>query len=179
MGIPLAFALLTILFHHHNKKYTNMQYILSAKANYVKRDTATNQDVHFGIVNKTGLPSQDSWIFAKKSDLTKIVSERQLTNVIVDIDVEDIRVQDIVKTLQSALHLHQLSISLRRLSNNSPLLNQRMLPFMCAVSCLFLLKNLNRKNTSNVCVKLLNPGGLRCFLLKEMETAAFQQLPSH
>ena len=94
-----------------------MQYILSAKANYVKRDTATN---HFGIMNKTELPSQDSWIFAKKSDLTKIVSERQLTNVIVDIDVEDICVQDLVETLQSALHLHQLSISLRRLSNNSP-----------------------------------------------------------
>ena len=141
MGIPLALALLTILFHHHNKKYTNMQYILSAKANYVTKDTATDQDVYFGIIEKTDLPSLDNWIFAKRSDLTTMVRERQLANVTIDIDVEDIRVQDLVETLQSALHIYQLSISLRRLSNNSPLLNQRMLPFMCAVSCLFLPAN--------------------------------------
>ena len=37
---------------------------------------------------------------------------------------------------------------------------------MCLVVSfsLLIVNNLNKKNTSNVCIKLLNPGDLRCFL---------------
>ena len=108
-------------------------------ASYTKSDTTTNQEVNFGILNKTDLLSTDSWIFAKKRDLiTQITSEIQMTNLEIDIDAEDLSVQDVVETLQSAIHLYQLTTSLHGLSNHSPLLNQTMLPFMSAVSCLFL-----------------------------------------
>ena len=39
--------------------------------------------------------------------------------------------------LQSAIYLHQLSRNLYTLSNHSPLLNQKMIPFMSSVTCLF------------------------------------------
>ena len=84
MGIPLALALLTILFHHHNKKHTELPYILSARALFKADDTTSNQDVCFGIISKTDLPSTDSWIFAKKVDssgTTQIMTEKEMTNV--------------------------------------------------------------------------------------------------
>ena len=69
MGIPLALALLTILFHRHNHKGTDTTYVLSARASYIKSNNNTNCDVRFGIVSKLELQSTDSWIFATKGDV--------------------------------------------------------------------------------------------------------------
>ena len=52
---------------------------------------------------------------------------------------------DIQETLQSALNLHQLSNTLCDISNYSPLLNLKMLPFMSSVSCLFLTVDSDNK----------------------------------
>ena len=136
MGIPLALALLTILFHHHNHKHTPSSYILSVRASLKADDTTYNQEIRFGIMRKSDLPSKDSWIFAKKVNLSECTNIIQMTNVQLntEIDAEQITLQDLIETLQSAIHLAR---SLQELGNYSPLLNQSMLPFMSAVSCLF------------------------------------------
>ena len=41
---------------------------------------------------------------------------------------------DIFETLQSAIYLHQRSRNLYKVSNHSPLLNQKMIPFMSSVT---------------------------------------------
>jgi len=51
MGIPLAVALFTILFHHHNQKSGAVPSIFSARASY-KGDTNGTENHHaqFGIL---------------------------------------------------------------------------------------------------------------------------------
>ena len=140
MGIPLAVALLTILFHHHNQKSGAVPSILSARASY-KPDCSGTQDHHarFGILKKTQTPYINSWIFGPRlhGSLPQ-VNPNELTEVHLSPDIEHIAsIHDIFVTLQSAIHLHQLSRSLYEVSNHSPLLNQKMIPFMSSVSCLF------------------------------------------
>ena len=140
MGIPLAVALLTILFHHHNQKSGCVPLILSARALY-KRDSCHSEDHHanFGIIKKTQIPYINSWVFGQCTDCSlPQVNPNELTEIHLSPDIEQIAsIQDILVTLQSALHLCQLSGSLHEISNHSPLLNQKMIPFMSSVSCLF------------------------------------------
>ena len=69
MGIPLALALLTILFHEHNKKIADVEpcSILSARAAYRydddDNDNTSNRHPQFGILKKTNTPNIDCWIF--------------------------------------------------------------------------------------------------------------------
>lgn len=67
MGIPLAVALLTILFHHHNQKSGSGSSILSARASY-KQDCNGAEQSHarFGILKKTQTPYINSWVFGPR-----------------------------------------------------------------------------------------------------------------
>ena len=102
MGIPLALALLTILFDRHNQKHWYWVYFIS----YIQGDTDTNQDI-LELWTKQ-LPSTDSWIFTKKGDLhgfTEIMSEKQVTSTQIcpDIDAEHLSIQDLYILLKSRL----------------------------------------------------------------------------
>ena len=71
MGIPLALALLSILFHHHNLKVSkcdgSVLSILSAKAKYqIPKLQTTTVPEKFGIVSKKDITENDSWIFASQ-----------------------------------------------------------------------------------------------------------------
>lgn len=58
--------------------------------------------------------------------------EKQVTNIQIhpDVNDENLSLQHTLETLQTALHLHQLTKTLQSISNYSPLLNQKMLPFI-------------------------------------------------
>ena len=140
MGIPLAVALLTILFHHYNQKIGVASSILSARASY-NTDCSSSDDrnICFGIIKKTQTPYIDSWIFGLqiRGSLPQ-VSPNELTEIDLSPDVEHIvSIQDMLVFIQSSMYLYELSQNLHELSNHSPLLNQTMIPFMSSVSCLF------------------------------------------
>lgn len=96
MGIPLALALLTILFHRHNQKKTDITYILPARASQREEVTANKQDIYFGIMNKSDLPSAESWIFTKKLDWSRYGQIIEMTNVKLSMDI-DLSVEDLVE----------------------------------------------------------------------------------
>ena len=65
MGIPLALALLSILFYHHNLKVSkcdgSVLSILSAKAKYqIPKLQTTTVPEEFGIVSKKDITENDS-----------------------------------------------------------------------------------------------------------------------
>ena len=141
MGIPLAVALLTILFHNHNHKTDPTASILSARASY-KTKPCTSLNKHpatFGIIKKTGIPSINSWIFGPHvyGNLPQ-VGMNELTEIHLSPDLEElIDLDDMFTTVKTTLQLWELSKNLHALSNHSPLLNQKMIPFMSSVTCLF------------------------------------------
>ena len=139
MGIPLAVALLTILFHRHNCKSGSVSSILSARATYNQDIATADHHTRFGILQKTQSPYINSWIFGPHSYCSlPLVNPNELTEVHLSPDIEHIvSISDIFETVQSAIHLHHLSRNLYSVSNRSPLLNQRMIPFMASVTCLF------------------------------------------
>ena len=67
MGIRLAMALLTVLFHRHNQKLSPASTaisILSARALYPRvSNSSTEEHTCFGIMKKTETPHIDDWIF--------------------------------------------------------------------------------------------------------------------
>ena len=70
MGIPLALALLTALFHRHNQKLSNTDTcysILSARTQVVSKPC---QCESFGVVEKKGGPDNEHWIFGVKTNST-------------------------------------------------------------------------------------------------------------
>ena len=139
MGKPLALALLTILFNHNNQKHSDTVSVLSSKASYLNKHIDKSHNVQFGVIGKTQVISEDSWILAKRGDLHESTSMPNAGKYQITPDLEEyMDIQDILETLQSALNLHQLSNTLCDLSIYSPLLNPKMLPFMSSVSCLFL-----------------------------------------
>ena len=182
MGIPLAVALLTILFHHHNQKSGAVPSILSARASY-KHDCSGTQDHHarFGILKKTQTPYINSWIFGPRlhGSLPQ-VNPNEITEVHLSPDIEHIAsIHDIFVTLQSAIHLHQLSRSLYEVSNHSPLLNQKMIPFMSSVSCLFESDDSAVSEYEQHQKRLTDIGSLGAFsyiLFQEMAIVAFLPL---
>lgn len=139
MGIPLALALLTILFHHNNKKHSDIVSVLSSKASYLKQHIDKSHNVQFGIMGKTQAIPEDSWILAKRGGLHESTPTANAAKLQITPDLEEFMdIHELLETLQSALNLHQLCNTLCDLSNHSPLLDQKMLPFMSSVSCLFL-----------------------------------------
>ena len=92
MGIPLAVALLTILFHHRNNKSGSVSPILSARASYKRRDTETeDHHVQFGIIQKSESPYINSWIFGPRLHCNvPNVSPDELTEVYLSPDIENI-----------------------------------------------------------------------------------------
>ena len=175
MGIPLAVALLTILFHHHNCKSGSVSSILSARASY-NQDIAT-ADHHTRFRQKTQSPYINSWIFGPHSYCSlPLVNPNELTEVHLSPDIEHIvSISDIFETVQSAIHLHHLSRNLYSVSNRSPLLNQRMIPFMASVTCLCTVLCQNMKNTRMI---QWAHGAFSCTLFRETAIVVFMLLLS-
>lgn len=139
MGIPLAGALLTILFHRHNYKSDSTSSILSTRASY-KRESSNlpDQSFTFGILKKSEIPYKNSWVFGPRIHGRSAyleVSPDELKEIHLTVDFVDL--QDLFSTLHPALELWKLSQSVHELSNHSPLLNQKTILFMSHVSCLF------------------------------------------
>ena len=113
MGIPLAVALLTILFHNHNHKTDPTASILSARASY-KTKPCTSLNKHpatFGIIKKTGIPSINSWIFGPHvhGNLPQ-VGMNELTEIHLSPDLEElIDLDDMFTTVKTTLQLWELS----------------------------------------------------------------------
>lgn len=86
MGIPLALALITVLFHHHNLKRScadgSVSSILSAKAKYcMPMCKTTLQPEEFGIVSKTDIQDNNSWIFASKVSIPTQINWEQIVEI--------------------------------------------------------------------------------------------------
>ena len=92
MGIALAVALVTILFHHHNQISGTVLPVLSARASY-KQNNSTTEDhrAKFGILKKTQSTYIKSWVFGPQLQCTlPQVDPNELTEVHLSLDVEDI-----------------------------------------------------------------------------------------
>ena len=139
-GVPLALALLTMLFHQHNNKKDPTLSILSAKASYKTSSSISNEHhAKFGIINKTEIPYINSWVFGTQTCGTMPkVSLNELTEVHLNAEIEElVSLDDLFSTVKSTLQLWELSKKLQTYSKHSLLLNTKMIPFMSSVSCLF------------------------------------------
>ena len=106
MGIALAVALVTILFHHYNQKSGTVLPVLSARASYKQNDSTTEDHrAKFGILQKTQSTYINSWVFGLQLHCTlPQVDPNELTEVHLSPDIEDIvSISDIFETLQSAV----------------------------------------------------------------------------
>ena len=142
MGIPLALALLSILFHHHNLKVSkcdgSVLSILSAKAKYQIPKLQTTTPEEFGIVSKKDITENDSWIFASQVMMPVQIDFEHILEIDTLEEVADVcTVDDLVRVLQSSVNLYQLTANLHSQSNFMPILCQSVLPFMSSVTCLF------------------------------------------
>ena len=121
MGIPLALALLCILFHHHNLKVSkhdgSVPSILSAKTNYrIPKPQSTAVPEEFGIVSKQDIAKDDSWIFASQILIPDEINFDDTLEM--DKEVSGVcTVNDLACLLQSSLNLYQLSTNLGSQSN--------------------------------------------------------------
>ena len=86
IGIPLAVALLTVLFHRHNQKLSTTATdcsILSARSLYSRVSNFSNEDNFcFGIIKKTNIPDIDNWIFGKQKSVNMIHFPSTVSKVI-------------------------------------------------------------------------------------------------
>ena len=140
MGIPLALALLSVLFHEHNLKCDgNVVSILPAKARYQtpQQQTITMPE-EFGIVGKENITENDSWIFSSRVVIPTQINCEDMIEIDSLDEVADVcTVDDLMCLLQSSVNLYQMTQNLNSRSNFSPMLNQSIIPFMSSVSCLF------------------------------------------
>lgn len=126
-----------MLFHCLNCKSNSTSSILSARASY-KKDIPGNHPT-FGIIKKTDIPYINSWVFGPPicGNLSE-VSPDELKEIHLMSDIEHlVDLQGLLSSLKSALELWEISKNLHELSKHSPLLHQKMIPFMSHVSCLF------------------------------------------
>ena len=111
MGIPLALALLSILFHHHNLKVSkcdgSVLSILSAKAKYqIPKLQTTTVPEEFGIVSKKDITENDSWIFASQVMMPVQIDFEHILEIDTLEEVADVcTVDDLVRVLQSSVPL--------------------------------------------------------------------------
>ena len=144
IGIPLALALLSILFHHHNLKASRedvLPVLLTAKAKY-QTPHATEPE-NFGIVSKKSITENDSWIFESQIMIPAQVNFEHTLELDSLEEVANVcSVHDLACLLQSSINLYQVTMNLQLQSNFTPMLNQSMMSFMSSVNCLF--------NTSSV-----------------------------
>ena len=116
IGIPLAVALLTVLFHRHNQKLSTTATdcsILSARSLYPRVSNTDN--FCFGIMKKTNTPDIDDWIFGKQMPANNVMIQFPSTvSKVIDFSVSPeindiVHLEDIVTILQSSLHLFELA----------------------------------------------------------------------
>ncbi len=136
MGIPLAMALLTILFHKHNLKMSNGQAIFSARAQ-CKR-SSDESTTYFGIMKKTMDINIDNWIFGSHLKNMPSISIDDVAEFDIDPDLEEIVTpNDVFMLLHTSSNLVKIAQNMQQQTKSSAMLNQKMIPFMSSVSCLF------------------------------------------
>lgn len=168
MGIPLALALLTVLFHRHNQKLSSGTgaSIISARArcphgyNFFGEDNAC-----FGIIKKTENTDIDSWIFGSQIQSIPQLPTGEIAEFMVGPELDDIVTsQDIITLLETSVNLVELAKTLQKQTRSSTALNQKMIPFMSSVSCLFESVNVSNDDTQEHykrLVDIINSWGFR------------------
>ena len=109
IGIPLALALFTVLFHRHNQKLASTPEvsILSARCLQPK---LSEEGTAFGILKKTSNRQTDHWIFMKNTTMhmtSPSISEAVDFEICTDI-ADVLTCDDVFRLLQTSLTLYEL-----------------------------------------------------------------------
>ena len=139
MGIPLAYAFLTILFYRYNckKSSTNNSVLnmIAAKTAQVCNPTKSNM---FGIVSKYHIPDIQSFENEEDTIYTSDASDIPFS----------IAIHDIETILKNALHSIDVVKQIQKMSGKSPLFSYYMMPFMASVPSI-VFHCLNNDTSSN------------------------------
>ena len=122
MGLPLAYALLTILLYRHNSRKANsLAQVIGAK---LKANSTENALVPFGIIGK------DYW-------MKNISEENDGSELATDEGHSMISVADIEHIFRKALSSADLAQSMCHIVGSSPTFSYHMIPFMSGVPSLY------------------------------------------
>ena len=141
LGLPLALALLTILFHQYNSKKLDKN-TPQRRSVYLKQylsSGSNNPPSTFGILRKEHIPSNLTWVISKSSTKTlqnaQLVEETLLSDDVTITACKDIiSVDEAIKLLQNSLNITTVALYMQKASQNSPILNYRYMPFMSCVT---------------------------------------------
>lgn len=145
LGLPLALALLTILFHQYNchisqklSGTTQKNVHLSRYLSKLTTSPATSP-ARFGVLKKEHIPTDLTWVLSKASIHTLETAVPDHNSLCADITLTDIcadliSVDEAVKLLSTSLHITTVATYMKKISLDSPLFNYRFLPFMSCVS---------------------------------------------
>lgn len=125
MGLPLAYALLTILLYRHNSKKDNStSKVIAAK---LTANTIESTSVPFGIVGSS----------VKSLCKTNICEESDESELTTDEGLCVISVTDIEHILRKTLSSADLALSMCDMVGSSPKYSYHMIPFMSGVPSLY------------------------------------------
>ena len=129
MGLPLAYALLTILLYRHNCKKDTLysQSLAEVLAEKLRVKQKKCVPTHFGSISST---SKHEWlkISSRESDKDTLTTDEGLSNISV-IDME--------RVVRNALSAAKLAETMKSIAGSSPLFSYQMMPFMSQVPSLY------------------------------------------
>ena len=138
IGIPLAFALLTLLIYQHNCKIQGKLGLPSPPLALVKEKAGNQVSTElFGVVRKNDC-DMDSWIAHKcdklgpNNNITE--SEIHLSEAVAEL----ITLTKLIEIFQSAYNMCNVIYLMKKVTANSPLINPSLMPFMSSVSNIIL-----------------------------------------
>ena len=136
LGLPLALALMTLLLHQHNSRIIEKCTGQCVKPIYFEPKPVTPEQ--FGITDKH--KHQQLWgvqnlqkLSLSCADLDSIASTVTLNNEVADI----ICIEEVVRILETAVHLYNSTKSMSEKCGSSSVMNYRFLPLMSSVSSIF------------------------------------------
>ena len=133
MGLPLAFALLSILFYKYNvkKSSSNEASFIAPNASVITQSTSTNNSP-FGIIQKEKSQFQN---FFSHVDPMAVIDENATFELEEgDCAIPNANVESIIK---NAVCSATVAKNLQRMSQNTPTFSYRMIPFMSEVPCMY------------------------------------------
>ena len=133
IGIPLALALLTILFHRHNKRLLDTQPLPVLHARALKSTSLPNEE-HFGVIDKDG--KKTGWIFEPILKSAPDVSMLSVVELNFPPSVEEhVTISDIYALLFKAITTLQVIEEVDRSHKHKSFKNVmvQMAPFMSAL----------------------------------------------
>ena len=150
IGLPLAYAILTILLYKHNcKKLPKASKSLSATL-ATKCKPAQMVSGSFGIVGRDGYGPRDQWMRIKIDDLiTKGDDSESLLYFTGDgDDCFTISITDIHRIVKNAQYSTDVAKHMQQISDHSQTFSYRMMPFMSGVPSMYFHSLDNNTNQS-------------------------------